>query len=172
MNESKSVASNELTSGKVERTTLKLSDKLKISSNIQQGNKFSLNKSITTVEVRKSKKRKNIDEAARSSLLLQNNDIDGNSEDKNSLTIQEQISRMNALQNASNNEKREELSSDSNKHTEKEVISVKAEVEPVDVVLPNDNLLTESDNSEKVIVDPVTDSEHGDKDIQDVVMLD
>ncbi|CAH58197.1 translation initiation factor IF-2 [Ehrlichia ruminantium] len=173
MNESKSVASNELTSGKVERTTLKLSDKLKISSNIQQGNKFSLNKSITTVEVRKSKKRKNIDEAARSSLLLQNNDIDGNSEDKNSLTIQEQISRMNALQNASNNEKREELSSDSNKHIEEEVISVKAEVEQsVDVVLPNDNLLIESDSSEKVIVDPVTDSEHGDKDFQDVVMLD
>ncbi|QGR02537.1 translation initiation factor IF-2 [Ehrlichia ruminantium] len=170
MDESKSVGSSELTSGKVERTTLKLSDKLKISSSIQQGNKFSLKKSITTVEVRKSKKRKNIEEVAKSSLLLQDNNISGDSEDKNSLTIQEQISRMNALQNATINDKKDELS-DNNKHAEEEVANLdKTGIEDTEVASSNDSLLTGNDGFDEV-VDQMTDDEHDVEGISDVVML-
>ncbi|AHX08336.1 translation initiation factor IF-2 [Ehrlichia chaffeensis] len=112
MNESKSVVDSGLMSGKIERTTLKLSDKLKLSSNIHQGTKFSLKKSVTTVEVRKSKKRKDINNIEQASVVLQNDNAYQDNESNNSLTIQEQISRMNALQNANICEKKEDIKED------------------------------------------------------------
>ncbi|AHX04795.1 translation initiation factor IF-2 [Ehrlichia japonica] len=142
MNESKGVVGGGLMSGKTERTTLKLSDKLKLSSNIQQGTKFALKKSVTTVEVRKSKKRKDIDNLEQASVILQNGNAYQGSEHNNSLTIQEQISRMNALQNASVYEKKEDTIDDK--------ILKKEEVIGVEVT---ESVCTEGDGSNAVTVE-------------------
>ena len=138
MNESKGVVNSGLVSGKSERTTLKLSDKLKLSSNIQQSTKFSLKKSITTVEVRKSKKRKDIDNIVQASAVLQNENIYQGVESENSLTIQEQISRMNALQNANIYEKKEEVSE---KQSKKEVIDRVDDIVETTQVSAGDNVM-------------------------------
>ncbi|QXK91993.1 translation initiation factor IF-2 [Neoehrlichia mikurensis] len=77
---------NELPSRK--RTTLKLSDKLKVND---LSNKFTLKKSVTTIEVRKKK---------RGSLSTEGYPITLQDAESNSLTVQEQISRINAIHNA------------------------------------------------------------------------
>ncbi|KJV66073.1 MULTISPECIES: translation initiation factor IF-2 [Ehrlichia] len=149
MNESKGVVGSGLMSGKTERTTLKLSDKLKLSSGIQQGTKFASKKSVTTVEVRKSKKRRDIDNIKQASVILQNDNAYRGSEHNNSLTIQEQISRMNALQNASIYEKKEDTSDDKVLKKE-EVIDVEV-TESVCTEEDNSNVVTvEEDRTEKV----------------------
>ncbi|KJV68915.1 translation initiation factor IF-2 [Candidatus Neoehrlichia procyonis] len=87
MNDVNKVDNNELPSK--ERTTLKLSDKLKIND---LSNKFSLKKSVTTIEVRKSRKKGNV--------ITEGYSINLQDGESNSLTVQEQISRINAIHNA------------------------------------------------------------------------
>ncbi|CEI85524.1 translation initiation factor IF-2 [Ehrlichia minasensis] len=153
MNESKGVVDSGLMSGKTERTTLKLSDKLKLSSNIQQNMKFALKKSITTVEVRKSKKRRDIDNIEQASVVLQNDNVYQSDRDNNALTIQEQISRMNALQNASINDKKEEVS-DAQADKKEEIINA----ESIGLLHIEENINT----------DPVIEEEHSEK-IEEVI---
>ncbi|AAZ68504.1 translation initiation factor IF-2 [Ehrlichia canis] len=149
MNESKGAVDSGLMSGKTERTTLKLSDKLKLSSSIQQNTKFALNKSITTVEVRKSKKRRDIDNIEQASVVLQNDNVYQSDGDNNTLTIQEQISRMNALQNANIHEKKEEVSDDQTDKKEEVTNAETVGLLPVEENV-NTDLVIEEGHSEKV----------------------
>ena len=168
MNESNSVVNGGLLSGKSGRTTLKLSDKLKLSSNIQQSTKFSLKKSVTTVEVRKSKKRKDIDSIVQASAVLQNENVYQGAEVENSLTMQEQISRMNALQNANIHEKKEEIDEKSNKD---EVVDTVDDVMVETTEVSTDDIVP-VENTENVIGQQVVENEEIDKLAQDTVNLD